>query len=115
MDFPYMYATQLPSPSAVGSSRKRGRTPGSATPEPRQARIPQRPSGPPLEGLNQAASLQNLGQQKRGRRPFMLPEEVERGLLRFLDYTDVPFDDIADAVEQSDGPGYVWLAEEPLS
>ncbi len=45
----------------------------------------------------------------------MLPEEVERGLLRFLDYTDVPFDDIADAVEQSDGPGYVWLAEEPLS
>ena len=41
----------------------------------------------------------------RGRKPFVLSEKAERGLIRVFDYTTVPFNTLAKAVEQARGPG----------
>lgn len=40
----------------------------------------------------------------RGRKPFEVSEEVDRGLVRILDSTDVSFDKLAQAVEDAGGP-----------
>ena len=40
----------------------------------------------------------------RGRKPFEISEEVDRGLVRVLNSTDVSLDKVAQAVEDSGGP-----------
>jgi len=40
----------------------------------------------------------------KGRKPFEVSEEVDRGLVRILDSTDVSFDKLAQAVEDAGGP-----------
>ena len=41
---------------------------------------------------------------KRGKKPFHIPEEVERGLVRLINSTDISFDKVAQAVEEEGGP-----------
>ncbi|KAK3713889.1 hypothetical protein LTR37_008139 [Vermiconidia calcicola] len=48
-------------------------------------------------------------QAKRGRKPLRTDSSVERGLVRFFNCTDAPFDKIAHAVELANGPGRQWV------
>lgn len=46
----------------------------------------------------------SLTASKRGRKPFDFPEEVDHGILRIYNTTDVPFDTLAKASERAGGP-----------
>jgi hypothetical protein len=99
----YMYAAQFPPPDMPGARKRR-----------RSGQDP---------GTNEAFDTPHTGEtmtdeqgrtnepQVRGRRPYKLATKMELYLIRLFNYTDVPFDGIADAVERSHGPKYEVLTE----
>ena len=74
------------------------------------------PNSPDRVGFSyQDDHSEELSQPKRGKKPFIISKSVERGIVRLIDYTNVPFDLLAKAVDQAKGPGCVIASSQASS
>ncbi|KAK5166182.1 uncharacterized protein LTR77_008443 [Saxophila tyrrhenica] len=106
----YVYPAQYPPPSSLGSYRTTRHPPGGVHLRSHQAGSAQPTAEAPHHNKRPSAPSK-ARPRGPGRLAFMLSDKVEQCLIRFMGYTDVPFDKIALAVEQSNGPKKNWLRE----